>query len=467
MSTRPGSSLKKHTATWEGKKIVRTMVAGIGILAAVLVGYFILETIKDSSQEKLKQILLQEGVLAELLSTIQEAETSQRGYLLTSNPNFLTPYDSALIAVPELLEQLEDLSGDILTDKAALVRIRGLVKSKFEELRQTIRYLQAGKEDVALNIVANEMGRLTMDSISAEINNLRLRGQLHFTLAEKRISDMEWLANIFQFMAVAAILLIFYLIYSIIRPVINQLVTINKQAIYNRELLQEKNEQLEHFAYIASHDLNQPLRTVKGFVNIIHEDYGDRLDEDGREVLHYITEATDRMRAMINGLLSYSKIGKSGTLESVDIGKLLAGVELDLHAAIHECGALIIHQDMPTIRCFSVEIRQLFQNLLSNALKFRKEGACPKIRVTAVEKPTAWEFCVVDDGIGIEAEQQQKVFSIFTKLHLSTVYEGHGIGLAFAKKIVELHHGRIWVESVVGDGSRFYFTVSKELGREE
>ncbi len=447
--------------------MVRTMVAGICILAAVLIGYFAMESIKDVSQENLKHILIQEGVLAELLSTVQEAETSQRGYLLTANPNFLSPYDSAMIVVPKLLLQLEDISGEILTDRGAIVRIRGLVESKFAELEQTIRYMQAGQDEVALKIVANETGRLTMDSLAAEIGKLRLRGQALFTLSENRISNIETFANVFQFLSVVALFFIFYLIYSIVKPIIDQIVRANEEATLNRDLLQEKNEQLEHFAYIASHDLNQPLRTVKSFVAILHEDYGDRLDEEGQQVLHFITEATDRMRALINGLLNFSKIGKSGTLQEVDLTELMQGIERDLHLAIQECGALVVYEGLPAINCFRVEIRQLFQNLLSNALKFRKEGACPKIKIRCKERPTEWEFCVVDDGIGIETEQQQKIFSIFTKLHLATDYEGYGIGLAFAKKIAELHRGRIWVESVVGDGSRFYFTVSKELGKEE
>jgi len=226
--------------------------------------------------------------------------------------------------------------------------------------------------------------------------------------------------------------------------------------------LTDKNTALEHFAYIASHDLKEPLRTVNSFVDVIKEEYGTTTDEELDTYFVFIEQSLTRMREMINGLLNYSQIGISRKFQSLDFNELLAEVAKDLEILIKEKKATIQSSDLPAVVCLKVEIKQLFQNLITNAIKFQPPDNRPIISISWRELPDSWEFCVADNGIGITAKKQKEIFQMFTKLHLPSKYEGYGIGLAFCKKIVELHNGKIWVESSVGSGSQFYFTIQKQ-----
>lgn len=234
----------------------------------------------------------------------------------------------------------------------------------------------------------------------------------------------------------------------------------------NRQLRQQ-NEQLEHFAYIASHDLNEPLRTITSFVDIIIEEYEDKLDEDAHEYFDFIKKAAKRMRGLVSGLLKYSRIGKSDIFRPVELNRVIAEIKEDISLSMTEKKATIICEELPVVHGLDTELRQLFQNLFTNALKFSKKKENPIIKVSVKEHKTNWQFCVTDNGIGISPDMQQKIFNIFTKLHLPSEYEGQGIGLAFCKKIVELHQGEIWVESALGQGSQFYFTIPKSLIHEK
>lgn len=225
--------------------------------------------------------------------------------------------------------------------------------------------------------------------------------------------------------------------------------------------LEEKNTQLEHFAYIASHDLNEPLRTIHSFVDIIKEEQTDDSNEDIQTYLNFIQEALDRMRSMIDGLLNYARIGKSGDFQTIDVHHLLAELQQDLDRLIRAKEATITSTALPTVYGSRLELRQLFQNLITNAIKFQQPNHPPVVTISGVERDDYWEFCVSDNGIGIRPEKHQEIFSVFTKLHRNTEYEGQGIGLSFCKKIVELHQGMIWVESALGQGSQFYFTIAK------
>jgi signal transduction histidine kinase len=227
--------------------------------------------------------------------------------------------------------------------------------------------------------------------------------------------------------------------------------------------LEQKNIQLEHFAHIASHDLNEPLRTIHSFVDIIKEDCKQSINHELQTYLDFIQEALDRMRAMIDGLLNYSRIGKLSALESVNINHLLHSLQEDLSYLIRDNRAIINLESLPTLYCSKLEIRHLFQHLITNAIKFQKPNTVPTITISCVEQDQDWLFCVTDNGIGIRKGKQQEIFNIFTKLHRNIEYKGQGIGLSFCKKIVELHQGKIWVESTLNQGCQFCFTISKNL----
>jgi PAS domain S-box-containing protein len=225
--------------------------------------------------------------------------------------------------------------------------------------------------------------------------------------------------------------------------------------------LQQKNIELEQFAYIASHDLQEPLRTTSSFVKLLHEQYRGKLDQKADKYFTYILEASERMRALIKNLLDYSQIGNKKEMEQVDCDKLLHNVLADLGTAISEAGADIISDRLPVIDGHSTELKQLFQNLISNAIKFRRKETSPRLNISVQKIAGYWQFAFKDNGIGMEKKHVEKIFVIFQRLHTRAEYEGSGIGLSNCKKIVELHNGKIWVDSKPGVGSTFQFTIQE------
>lgn len=223
--------------------------------------------------------------------------------------------------------------------------------------------------------------------------------------------------------------------------------------------LEAQNAELEQFAYIASHDLQEPIWTVIGFAQMIQEEYKDQLGPDAEQYLDFILKSSGRMRELVMGLLDYSRIGKEKVLAKVDSNNTVQEVLADMAVSIKESNATIKVQSLPVLQGYSLELRQLLQNLISNAIKFRKKDTPPLITVSAEKHINEWCFSVKDNGIGIEEKYSDKIFVIFKQLHNRNEYEGTGIGLSHCKKIVELHGGRIWQESVPGEGATFYFTI--------
>jgi len=227
---------------------------------------------------------------------------------------------------------------------------------------------------------------------------------------------------------------------------------------YAREL-ERSNKELEEFAYITSHDLQEPLRMVGSFLQLLQKKYKDKLDKEANEYIYYAVDGAVRMKRLISDLLNYSRTNKEWLIELVDISEIIQEALKNLRTSINECGARVDFEYMPVLRVDAAQMLQLFQNLIGNAIKFRREGAQPVIKINAVKKDPEWLFSVEDNGIGIDQQYSDKVFVIFKKLHNKAKFEGTGIGLSIAKKIVERHGGRIWFESEPGKGTTFYFTL--------
>ena len=230
--------------------------------------------------------------------------------------------------------------------------------------------------------------------------------------------------------------------------------------------LQSKNRELEQFLYIASHDLQEPIRTISGFNALLSKKYSNNFDDDGKKILGFISQACNHMVELIKGLLEYGRIGREKIISDIDCNEILEAIKNDLALAIEESNTKIISQKLPVIKGYKTEIRLLFQNLFSNAIKFRKTGLNPVIHFSSVDKGKYWLFSVEDNGIGINAKYNEKIFQIFQRLHLTSEYEGSGIGLAHCRKIVEVHGGKIWVDSIPGKGSVFNFTINKNIPKE-
>ncbi|TMI44840.1 MAG: PAS domain S-box protein [Betaproteobacteria bacterium] len=229
------------------------------------------------------------------------------------------------------------------------------------------------------------------------------------------------------------------------------------------EELKRSNAELEQFAYVASHDLQEPLRMVSSYTQLLMRRYGDKLDGDAREFTAFIVDGATRMKQLIEDLLAYSRVGtRDKNFKPVDAGSSLGRALTNLRAAIQDSGATVTHDPLPTIPCDEVQLAQLFQNLIGNALKFRKPDAAPAVHVGAADQGAEWEFTVRDNGIGIEPQYFERIFMVFQRLHDKGEYPGTGIGLAIVKKVVERHGGRIWVQSQPGAGTTFHFTMPKE-----
>jgi PAS domain S-box-containing protein len=223
--------------------------------------------------------------------------------------------------------------------------------------------------------------------------------------------------------------------------------------------LETRNKELEQFAYIASHDLQEPLRTVSNYVQLFEEEYLSVLDTNAKKYLLSINKATKRMGILIKALLEFSRLGKGRELVKINLKTPIDEVISDLQTIIKISGATIHVSEMPELAIYEIEVRQLFQNLIENAIKFRKKDTAPVIEISARQLADKWEFFVSDNGIGIDPIHFERIFYIFQRLHTSDKYEGNGIGLANCKKIVELHKGEIKVKSSPGNGAVFSFTL--------
>jgi PAS domain S-box-containing protein len=228
------------------------------------------------------------------------------------------------------------------------------------------------------------------------------------------------------------------------------------------EELARSNAELEQFAYVASHDLQEPLRMVTSYVQLLEKRYKDKLDEDANEFIAFAVDGSNRMRTLIQSLLEYSRVNRIKPFEPMNTNEVLEVVTHDLRDTINANHAKIVVNELPSIVGDQILIGQLFQNLISNAIKFKGKND-PEIIISGEKREEDFLFSVKDNGIGIDKEYSNKIFVIFQRLHTKDKYPGTGIGLAICKKIVERHGGEIWMDSELGKGSTFYFTIKQNI----
>jgi signal transduction histidine kinase len=223
--------------------------------------------------------------------------------------------------------------------------------------------------------------------------------------------------------------------------------------------LTRSNAELEQFAYVAAHDLKQPLIVAGGYINRLRRHYKDKAEPDAERFIGYVLDAIVRMEALINALLAYARVGaKARDLKLTDCNDIVECATTNLQVEIEKSSAMVTHDQLPTLLADDIQIIQLFQNLIGNGIKFRREEP-PRVHISAEQKEKEWVISICDNGIGIDPKHSTSIFDIFQRLHESSKYSGNGIGLATCKKIVENHGGRIWVESSPGKGSTFKVAI--------
>ena len=251
------------------------------------------------------------------------------------------------------------------------------------------------------------------------------------------------------------------LVTSAIRDITDRRAIEKRLEQHARELARS-NADLEQFAYVASHDLQEPLRVVASFAQLLARRYEGQLGDDADEFIAYIVDGATRMQDLINDLLAYSRVSsRSQEFESTDLNEVVKRAITNARFSIEEAGGEVTSDPLPTIHADADQLLQLFQNLIANAIKFRREGTSPQVHIGVEDGPEAVTVSVQDNGIGIDPQYSERIFTLFQRLHGKDKFKGTGIGLAICKKIVERHGGRIWVESQPGEGSKFILTLSK------
>ncbi|PHI20439.1 hypothetical protein CEQ90_08235 [Lewinellaceae bacterium SD302] len=449
------SSLKERS-----QRAFNILLLGFGLLLLALFGAWLSQYNNARAEDNIATELLEQSRLEELLSKLQQAESAQRGYLLTSNTTYLRPFQDVSNQIPHLLDQIQSKADESNLSMANIRRLRSLTNRKMREMAETIRLKDSNRAEEAIALVNEDIGKVLMDSIRLEVAALRLSGFKAYRRNDVIAKRTENFIFGLELLSVVILLMILYYIHSVIQSLFLKTQAANEELKAQRAALRDKNSQLERFAYIASHDLNEPLRTISSFVDVFHEEQADRLDSEGKQYLNFIQKAAERMRGLVNGMLQFARIGRSGQMVDIDVNKLIRTIAKDLSVSIEKNRATLDYAELPVISGYRTEIRQLFQNLILNAIKYN-EGT-PNVKISCIERTSHWEFCVADNGIGIAPDHQERIFGMFSRLHRSDDYPGQGIGLAFCKRIVELHGGEIWLASREGQGSEFYFTIAKD-----
>jgi PAS domain S-box-containing protein len=239
----------------------------------------------------------------------------------------------------------------------------------------------------------------------------------------------------------------------------------NVEKVKRAKELENANKDLEQFAYVASHDLQEPLRMISSFTQLLERKYKDKLDQDANEYIHFVVDGASRMQKLLINLLDFSRIStRAKTFVHVDTKTIVGQAISILHQSVSANNALLSCDDLPVVKADEAQILRVFQNLIENAIKFKRKtpgSEFPKIHIACTKQDNMYRFSVADNGIGIEMQYHDKVFSVFQRLHSARDYAGTGIGLSICKRIVERHGGTIWFESVANEGTTFYFTIPK------
>jgi signal transduction histidine kinase len=485
----------------------------IGVLLAFAItgiGLALVANQRLNSQRRVVLNQVEPALLAalNLENALINEETGVRGYIITADPSFLEPYTQGRANETRAYQELADskqLSDEPLAGDLRLVRLR----AHMWQLQFVVPALHVVRRRHAGSVALSVKGKTLFDAIRASLHPLRSDLGSRLQAAQKQLdSDASFLQAV---LLVAAALILgsvvgagFLLRRIITRPLAElgraaevvgagsfeqpvgvtagprEIVQLGKEIDTMRQRivseltvvegirrqleaqaldLQRSNAELEQFAYVASHDLQEPLRKIASFCQALQRRYGDQLDERAEQYIEFAVDGAKRMQILINDLLAFSRVGRSGAEhELVDLGPVLAEAKTSLSSALKESGATVLADELPSVRGERSLLVSLFQNLIGNAVKFRGEQA-PIVRLTVTRQDAEWQFSCADNGIGVEEEYADRIFVIFQRLHTKEAYPGTGIGLAMCRKIVEYHGGRMWLALEHTPGAEFRFTL--------
>jgi signal transduction histidine kinase len=398
--------------------------------------------------------------LNRVVVAVLQMETGQRGYLITGEEPYLVPYEQGRRTIAKALGDVARFSPVDLGMRVPVRPIAELVSDKMAELDRTVMLRRDVGAAAAVQVVETGLGQRIMTALDGELTELRDQAGL--------IVQQQEAANASQSFATVGLILIGLLLsgalaaagVTALRREIAARKTVEVSLREQEAALARSNGELEQFAYVASHDLQEPLRMISSYTQLLRRRYAGKLDADADEFIGYAVDGTKRMQVLINDLLNFSRItSEAKALEPVDLEAALGDTLKDLEIRIEDSDATVTHDKLPTVRADPVQMRRLLLNLIGNGMKFQPPERKPAVDISAVLEGHDWLFGVHDNGIGIDPKYFKNLFQIFKRLHRTEEYPGTGIGLAVCKKIVERHGGHIWVESVLGEGSTFLFTL--------
>ena len=412
------------------------------------------------------------------LSALQDVETGERGYDVTGQRNFLEPYDWGRAAAMSNLDKVAELTQDNPAQQENIKKAKELAKAKMDWSAETIQ--KASISPNAQTLAMMIKGKEIMDAYRHQVSLITDNEK---ELLNRRTAELKQaqtlLVVVTSVLALVGTSLLFW-IYNITMTAIDEekkrvelLDKLNNglnEEIESRKKtelalkdatvkLSSSNTDLQQFAYVASHDLQEPLRAVSGFLTLIASKHKESLDEESSAWINHAVEGSLRMRALINDLLAYARVESKGkALVDTDCNESLTMAKKDLSVLLEETGAQINVAELPHVMGEKGQLAQVFQNLIGNAVKFRS-AEHPVVDINVSKQKTNWLFTIKDNGLGFDQEHAERIFVIFQRLQGREEHKGTGIGLALCKKIIERHGGTIWAQSEKGKGSTFFFTI--------
>ncbi len=411
----------------------------------------------------------------QLRALATDAESGERGYLLTNEDQYLYPLQKATSSLEQQIRRCLDLAPDDAKLRGQLKAVGDLVRQRVIQANRIVSTAQHNGLQAALQTMRSGKSEVTMDRIRQSVNDVgdllndEKNAYVETEKRNQRLAFGFFMAGSIITLVVTVWLYNAVLVYLRQRDLAQMEVQRANAELEMRieertEELQRMNDELQQFAYVASHDLQEPLRTITSFSQLLETRYKGRLDQDADEFIGFIVTASRRMTDLINGLLALVRLRKTGQpIAPVSLQKLLDDAEVSLQAAIREAGASIEHGPLPALVVDHVQFSQVFQNLISNSIKYRRPEP-PRIRVEAKRDSSDWIISLSDNGRGFNQAYAERIFGLFQRLHAREV-EGTGMGLSIVRKIVERHGGRIWAESQEGVGSTFYISLPVSLER--